>query len=517
MKIGVIGAGYVGLVSAACFSETGYRVACVDVDRSKIATLRQGILPIYEPGLEILIQRNVQKRLLRFATSIDQAIADVDVCLVAVGTPQNGDGSALLDHVLVAAREIGRHLQNNYTAIAVKSTAPVGTAEEVTSIIHGELDKRNVSLEYDVVSNPEFLKEGAAVKDFMSPDRVIIGAETERARTRFRDLYAPFVRNHDRFLFMGVREAEMSKYAANAMLATRVSFMNEIASMCDRLGIDVESVRIGIGSDPRIGYGYIYPGCGYGGSCLPKDMRALIHAARKAGLRPLVLEAVEARNELQKSVLFEKITGHFGQNLSGLTVGIWGLAFKPETDDVRDAPSLALLRELVRAGARVKAYDPFAMNVARHELPLEWFRDGRVEFLQHQYDVADGSDALVLVTEWRTFRSLDVGQLAKTMRQRIIFDGRNVYDGSRLRNQGFEYFGIGRQQKCNRSGLLNESFCCGITSEEADMEDARNGDYRDSKLVTDTGHDGSGHRFARSGNPPGRGAESRIGLSETKT
>jgi UDPglucose 6-dehydrogenase len=444
MKIGVIGAGYVGLVSAACFSETGYQVVCVDVDQSKISKLRDGILPIYEPGLEAVVKRTLQTRLLRFSSSIDEAIADVDVCVMAVGTPQNGDGSATLNYMYAAARDIGRHLQNDYTAIAVKSTVPVGTTEKVSSIILEELGKRNVTFDYDVVSNPEFLKEGAAVKDFMSPDRVIIGTESERARKFFRDLYAPFVRNHDRFLFMGVREAEMSKYAANAMLATRVSFMNEIAGICDQLRVDVESVRIGVGSDPRIGYGYIYPGCGYGGSCLPKDVRALISMAREAGLRPSVLEAVEERNELQKSMLFQKITGRFGPNLSGLTIGLWGLAFKPETDDVRDAPSLALLRQLVKAGARVKAYDPFAMTVARSQLPSEWFKDGRVDFLQDQYDVAKSADGLVLVTEWRTFRSLDVDQLAKTMRQRIIFDGRNLYDGFRLRNQDFEYFGIGR-------------------------------------------------------------------------
>ena len=443
MKVVVVGAGYVGLVSSACLAEMGYQVVCADQDHARIAKLRDGVIPIFEPGLEPLVKRNVQEGRLQFVTSVADALTDVDICLIAVGTPANGDGSADVTHVFAVAREIGRHL-NDYAVIADKSTVPVGTAEKVTSIIQAELDKRGLTVAFDVVSNPEFLQEGAAVKDFMSPDRVIIGTDSERARKRLSDLYAPFVRNHERFLFMGAREAEMTKYAANAMLATRISFINEIARLCDRLGVDVESVRVGIGSDPRIGYSFIYPGCGYGGSCFPKDVKALIRVAHDVGVTPLVLEAVETRNELQKHVLFEKITVRFGQDLHGLTFAVWGLAFKPGTDDIREAPALVLLSQLLQAGAVVKAYDPVAMDMVRREMSKQDLEQDRIQFARHQYDAVSNTDALVLVTEWQSFRTLDIGQLARSMRKRIIFDGRNQYRPQELRAQGFEYFGIGR-------------------------------------------------------------------------
>ena len=443
MKVAVIGAGYVGLVSGACLAEMGYHVTCTDNDPARIAKLKNGVIPIYEPGLEPLVRRNAGEGRLEFTSSVAEALIGADVCFIAVGTPPNEDGSADLSQVFAVAGEIGRHL-NDYAVIVNKSTVPVGTAEKVASIVQAELDKRDLKIAYDVVSNPEFLKEGAAVKDFMSPDRVIIGTDSEDARKCLRELYSPFVRNHDRFIFMGQREAEMTKYAANAMLATRISFMNEIANLCDRLAVDVESVRVGIGSDPRIGYDFIYPGCGYGGACFPKDIKALIHLARNARMEPVVLHAVDTRNERQKRVLFEKITGRFGTALSGLTFGMWGLAFKPNTDDVREATSMVLLRQLIDAGARVKAYDPVAMDNARRELPPDWIAGNLVQFSRHQYDVVDDADALVLVTEWRSFRSLDIRRLVQGMRSRIIFDGRNQYSPKELCAQGFEYFGIGR-------------------------------------------------------------------------
>jgi len=443
MKVLVIGAGYVGLVTSTCLAEMGGQVTCVDSNEEKIARLKEGVIPIFEPGLEPLVRRNLAEGRLHFGASIAKALPGVNVCFIAVGTPPDEDGSADLAHVIAVAREIGRHL-TEYAVIVDKSTVPVGTAEKVASIIREELDKRDLKIACDVVSNPEFLKEGAAVKDFMSPDRIIIGTDSERARATLRNLYMPFVRNHDRFFFMGACEAEMTKYVANAMLATRISFINEISNLCDRLGVDVESVRIGIGSDPRIGYSFIYPGCGYGGSCFTKDLKALIHVARNERLTPLLLEAVERRNELQKGVLFEKITARFGQDLRGLSFGVWGLAFKPETDDIRGAPALVLLGQLLGAGASVKAYDPVAMGAVRQEISKRNLGPGSIQFAEHQYDAINGVDALVLVTEWRSFRSLDVDQLARGMKRKIIFDGRNQYRPQELRAQGFEYFGIGR-------------------------------------------------------------------------
>ena len=444
MKLTIIGTGYVGLVTGACFAEMGNTVTCVDVDADKIENLKKGILPIYEPGLEPIVVNNCKQGRLRFATSLDDPAArEGNVFLIAVGTPPDGDGSADLQFVLSAARDIGRRIAG-YSIIVDKSTVPVGTADKVCAAIREELKKRSVDVPFDVVSNPEFLKEGAAVEDFMRPDRVIVGTDSDRARAVLRDLYAPFMRTHERLFFMGVKEAEMTKYAANAMLATKISFMNEIANLCDRLGVDVESVRRGIGSDSRIGYSFIYPGAGYGGSCFPKDVKALIRMAREQGLDPLLLNAVEARNEAQKRVLFGKIVARFGVDLRGKTLGVWGLAFKPGTDDLREASSKALLEGLLGAGARVKAYDPVAMPNARRELPPAWFDNGLLELVAQQYDALKDVDALVLVTEWKPFRHPDFGLIKRLMKQPVIFDGRNQYDPAQLRADGFEYSGIGR-------------------------------------------------------------------------
>jgi UDPglucose 6-dehydrogenase len=444
MHITVIGTGYVGLVTGTCFAEMGNFVTCVDVDVNKVERLKQGIIPIYEPGLDPLVQSNFRDGRLKFTTDLAEAMATSNLYFIAVGTPPGEDGSADLQYVLAVAREIGRHLER-YAVIVDKSTVPVGTADKVRAAIGEELDRRGIAIPFDVVSNPEFLKEGAAVEDFMRPDRIVVGADSDPARDLMHGLYANFSRNHNRILFMGVRDAEMTKYAANAMLATKISFMNEVAALCDRFGVDVEQVRLGIGSDSRIGYSFIYPGCGYGGSCFPKDVKALIHMAEEAALEPLVLGAVHHRNERQKEVLFEKITARLGDDLSGLTFGLWGLAFKPGTDDMREAPAVVLLHQLIGAGARVRAYDPEAMEVARAELPRAWFENGTLTLAQHQYDALEGSDALVLVTEWKPFRHPDLGAVKRLLRTPLVFDGRNQYDPQRLRGEGFEYFGIGRK------------------------------------------------------------------------
>lgn len=444
MKLTVIGTGYVGLVTGACFAEMGNTVTCVDVDIQKIENLRQGILPVYEPGLEPVVTSNYKQGRLRFAVSLDNPMAlEANLYLIAVGTPPGEDGSADLQYVLAAARDIGRRIKA-YSVVVNKSTVPVGTADKVRAAVRDELKKRSLDIPFDVVSNPEFLKEGAAVEDFMKPDRVVIGTDSDKARATMHDLYAPFMRNRERMFFMGVKEAEMTKYAANAMLATKISFMNEISNLCDRLGVDVESVRHGIGSDSRIGYSFIYPGAGYGGSCFPKDVKALIRMAREQNFDPLVLGAVEARNEVQKHVLFEKIVKRFGPDLRDRVFGLWGLAFKPGTDDMREAPSAVLLEELIAAGARVKAYDPVAMPVAQRELPADWFRSGKLELASQQYDALSGVDALVLVTEWKPFRHPDFEQIKKLLKRPIIFDGRNQYDPASVRAAGFEYSGIGR-------------------------------------------------------------------------
>jgi len=443
MNVSIFGAGYVGIVTGACLAEMGNTVICIDKDAAKIEGLKQGQVPIHEPGLEALVASNLRDGRLRFTMSFDEAVASSNIYFIAVGTPPNEDGSADLHHVLDVARDLGRRITSHCTVVD-KSTVPVGTADTVRNTIRTELDHRGVQINFDVVSNPEFLKEGDAVSDFMRPDRVIIGTDNEDATELMRRLYAPYTRSHERILVMGVRDAEMTKYAANSMLATRISFMNEIANLCERLGVDVENVRKGIGSDRRIGYSFIYPGCGYGGSCFPKDVRALVHTAREHGVDPMILNSVEARNEAQKQRLFERITARFGHDLGGFAFGLWGLAFKPGTDDMREAPSLVLLQQLISAGARVKAYDPVALEVARRTLPVEWFKSGRLTLTEHQYDALDGVAALALVTEWKPFRYPDFGVVKKRMKQPVIFDGRNLYDPAELRGLGFEYFGIGR-------------------------------------------------------------------------
>jgi len=446
MKLTVIGTGYVGLVTGACFAEMGNTVACVDVDKSKIENLKKGILPIYEPGLDAIVARNFKEGRLAFATSLKDDVARAPLYFIAVGTPPQEDGSADLQHVLAVAREIGQTVDHDCVVVD-KSTVPVGTADQVRTAIQKELDRRKRSCQVDVVSNPEFLKEGDAVEDFMRPDRVVVGADSDRARKVMHDLYMPFMRNHERLIFMGVRDAEMTKYAANAMLATKISFMNEIANLCERMGVDVENVRLGIGSDSRIGYSFIYPGAGYGGSCFPKDVKALVHMARLSDFEPKVLDAVEARNEAQKHRLFEKVVSRFGTDLSKYTFAIWGLAFKPGTDDMREAPSLVLMRSLIEAGARCRAYDPVAMESASRMLPEAWMSSGQVQLATDQYNAAEGADALVLVTEWKPFRHPDLERLKAVMRQAVIFDGRNQYDPASLRAAGFEYSGIGRENR----------------------------------------------------------------------
>jgi len=443
MKVTVVGTGYVGLVTGACLAEMGNNVTCVDVDKNKIDRLRRGEIPIYEPGLEAIVQSNQSEGRLQFVTSLRDPAAVAPMYFIAVGTPPGEDGSADLQYVLAVAKEIGQVI-DGYCVVVDKSTVPVGTAERVRDVVRGELEKRSVRAEFDVVSNPEFLKEGDAVQDFMRPDRIIIGTDSERAREMLRELYAPFMRTHERVIFMGVRDAELTKYAANAMLATKISFMNEIANLCDRMNVDVENVRIGLGSDSRIGYSFIYPGVGYGGSCFPKDVRALVHMAKACQFDPVVLDAVQARNQSQQRVLFEKIGRRFGDKLKGVRIGLWGLAFKPGTDDMREAPAVVLLQDLIKAGAVVRAYDPAAMEVARRDLPQDWFQSKRLELVEHQYDALKDADAMVLVTEWKPFRHPDFERMKTVMRQPVIFDGRNQYDPAHVRALGFEYQGIGR-------------------------------------------------------------------------
>ena len=444
MKLAVVGTGYVGLVTGACFAEMGHRVTCVDIDAEKVAKLKEGCIPIYEPGLKPIVLRNYEEGRLLFTTSLAEAMVDTEIVFIAVGTPPGEDGSADLRYVIGVADEIGTYL-SDYAVVVTKSTVPVGTAEKVHAALKQALDKRGADVAFDVVSNPEFLKEGAAVEDFMKPDRIVVGVSSDRSREVMRELYKNFCRNHDRILFMGVKDAEMTKYAGNAMLATKISFMNEVANLCDRLGVDVENVRLGIGSDSRIGYSFIYPGCGYGGSCFPKDVRALIHTAGENDYQSVVLQAVHERNEDQKHVLFRKITARFGEDLSGLTFGMWGVAFKPGTDDIREAPAVVLMEELLGAGARVKAYDPEALEAARNELPEQWFANGSVTLVRHQYEALEDVDAMALVTEWKPFRHPDFRAMKEMMKQLVVFDGRNQYDPQSLKDEGFEYFGIGRR------------------------------------------------------------------------
>jgi len=443
MDLTIIGTGYVGLVSGACFAEMGNRVCCVDIDQEKINNLKQGKLPIYEPGLEVIVQRNIAEQRLRFTTSLAEAQETSNVYFIAVGTPPGEDGSADLKYVLAVAQEIGR-LITEYSVVVDKSTVPVGTADLVKETIQDELNKRDIQVDFDVVSNPEFLKEGAAIDDFMKPDRVVIGTESDRAKNVMRQLYAPFNRNHERTIFMGVRDAEMTKYAANSMLATKISFINEISNLCELMDVDVENVRRGIGSDGRIGFSFIYPGCGYGGSCFPKDVQALVRMAEDVDFSPEVLLAVESRNRQQKHWFSRQLSNRFGDDLTGLTFGVWGLAFKPGTDDMREAPAKTLLADLVAAGAKALIYDPIAMAVAEKELPLEWFEAGSVQFVANQYEALQGVDALLLVTEWKPFRNPDLAAMRRSMTQKIIFDGRNQYEPDFIRSEGFEYFGVGR-------------------------------------------------------------------------
>jgi UDPglucose 6-dehydrogenase len=447
MRITVIGTGYVGLVTGACFSEMGNHVTCVDVDLKKLENLKNGILPIYEPGLESIVLKNFKEGLLSFTDNLSDAMKESNILFIAVGTPPGEDGSADLQYVLSVASEIGRNL-DKYAVIVDKSTVPVGTTDKVKAAIEIELTKRGVSIEFDVVSNPEFLKEGAAVNDFMSPDRIVIGVGSDKAKKIMENLYAPFSRNRDKLISMGIRDAEMTKYAANSLLATKISFMNEIANICERLGVDVENVRKGIGSDQRIGYAFIYPGCGYGGSCFPKDVKALIRTSKDCGFTPKVLQAVEDRNDEQKRRLFEKITNRYGKDLSGKVFGIWGLSFKPGTDDMREASSVVLIRQLVEAGATIKAYDPVAMKEASERELKEFVDAGTVILTEHQYDAVKGVDAVILVTEWKPFRQPDFLAMKKLMNEPSIFDGRNQYDPHQMAEYGFFYDGIGR------SGLL---------------------------------------------------------------
>lgn len=440
MRISIVGTGYVGLVTGTCFADVGNQVLCVDKDQSKIDLLLGGDIPIYEPGLEKLVKQNVAEERLKFTTDIKQAVDHADVIFIAVGTPPDEDGSADLSHVLAVARAIGQNLQE-HRVVVTKSTVPVGTAEKVRNAISEELAARGADIEFSVASNPEFLKEGAAIDDFMKPDRVVVGADDERAVTLMRQLYAPFNRNHERLIVMDIPSAELTKYAANAMLATKISFMNELSNLAERLDADIELVRQGIGSDPRIGYHFIYPGCGYGGSCFPKDVQALHRTAKQYGYDARILDAVEAVNQDQKYVLLQKIDAHMGNDLTGKTFAIWGLAFKPNTDDMREAPSAIIIEGLIKRGATVKAYDPVAMEEASHM--LESVGDS-IEFVGDMYEATEGADALVIVTEWKNFRSPDFERLKSQLSEAIIFDGRNIYDPHSLADGGFKYYGIGR-------------------------------------------------------------------------
>lgn len=446
MNLTVVGTGYVGLVSGTCFAEMGNQVTCVDVDAGKVEKLKNGIIPIYEPGLEPMVKSNHMEGRLQFSTSLPEAMATSNVYFIAVGTPPGEDGSADLKYVLAVAKEIGENL-NDYAVIVDKSTVPVGTADKVKAVIQAELDKRGVDVKFDVVSNPEFLKEGAAIEDFMKPDRIVVGVESEAAQKLMAELYAPFSRNHDKVMYMGVRDAELTKYAANAMLATRISFMNELANLAERMDVDIEQVRRGIGSDPRIGYSFIYPGCGYGGSCFPKDVQALVRMGDEYGFETEVLKSVESRNYAQKNRLFEKVTQKFGSDLSGHHFGVWGLAFKPGTDDMREATSIVLIKALIEAGATVSAYDPVAQETAKVEFPAEYFESGKLLFSQHQYDALQNASAMLLVTEWKPFRQPDFDAMKRLMKGSVIFDGRNQYEPAHTEEYGFEYYGIGRGQK----------------------------------------------------------------------
>lgn len=436
MNIAIVGTGYVGLVSGVCFAEMGIDVTCVDIDSVKIEKLIKGEIPIYEPGLDEMLLRNVAAGRLHFTTDLRTCLDNVEVVFSAVGTPPDEDGSADLQYVLAVARTFGQNI-SKYTILVTKSTVPVGTAQKVKAAIQQELDKRGVQVDFDVASNPEFLKEGAAIKDFMGPDRVVVGTDSPRAQKIMARLYKPFMLNSERMIFTDIPSAEMIKYAANSMLATRISFMNDIANLCELVGADVNMVRKGIGSDTRIGRKFLYPGCGYGGSCFPKDVKALIKTAEQNGYQMRVLKAVEEVNERQKAILFDKLNKRFDGNLKGKTVALWGLAFKPETDDMREAPALVLINKLVEAGCTVKVFDPVAMDECRRRV------GDKVRYGKDMYDATVDADALILVTEWKTFRMPSWDVLARSMRNKLVIDGRNIYDAAELAESGFEYCKIG--------------------------------------------------------------------------
>ncbi len=439
MKLAVIGSGYVGLVTGACFADMGNRVVCVDNDQRKIEMLNQGEIPIYEPGLKELVLSNSAAGRLAFTTDVKSAIQASDIIFIAVGTPPDEDGSADLQYVLAVASDIARYMQE-YVIVVDKSTVPVGTADLVHATISQGLKQRGVDIPFAVVSNPEFLKEGAAIEDFMKPDRVVVGVDDPRVGEIMRELYLPFNRTSDRVIVMSIRSAEMTKYAANAMLATKISFMNELSRLCEALGADIAEVRHGIGSDSRIGYKFIYPGVGYGGSCFPKDVKALIQMSRQAGLEPFIMQAVEDVNESQKRILVRKVKALFGDDLSGKTFCVWGLAFKPQTDDMREAPAIVIIDALIQSGAKIQAFDPVAMDEARRI-----FGDQpALTFCQDEYEAAQGSDALLLVTEWHQFRYPDFARIKANLKQPVVFDGRNLYDPKHLKEMGFVYHGIGR-------------------------------------------------------------------------
>ncbi|MDP4674760.1 MAG: UDP-glucose/GDP-mannose dehydrogenase family protein [Flavobacteriaceae bacterium] len=442
MKITVVGTGYVGLVSGTCFAEMGNTVCCIDVDQKKIEGLKKGIIPIYEPGLEAMVLRNTANGNLTFSTDLASKLHDTDIAFIAVGTPMGEDGSADLKYVLQVAQTIGDHMTRPLLVVD-KSTVPVGTADQVRQTIQAALDKRGLSIDFHVLSNPEFLKEGDAIADFMKPDRVVIGGDDPEALEVMKELYAPFFRtNMDRMITMDVRSAEMTKYVANAMLATKISFMNEVANICELVGADVNKVRVGIGSDSRIGYSFIYPGCGYGGSCFPKDVKALQKTALSYGYEPQIIQAVELVNDQQKLRIAQKVVSHFGEDLSGKRFAVWGLAFKPETDDMREAPAIYIIQELVKRGASVTAFDPKAMKEAKEH----YLKDmAGVSYVDQKYEAVHGADALILLTEWKTFRSPDFEQIKESLKEPVIFDGRNQYNEKVLTKMGFSYYQIGKK------------------------------------------------------------------------
>lgn len=438
MNIAIVGTGYVGLVTGACFADTGVNVTCVDVDENKVEALKQGRVPIYEPGLDELVAKNYKAGRLKFTTSLEEVLNGQDVVFCAVGTPPDEDGSADLKYVLQVARTIGQHL-NKYLVVVTKSTVPVGTASKIRNAINEELAKRGADVEFDVASNPEFLKEGSAIKDFMSPDRVVIGVDSDRAKAILTRLYKPFMVVNFRVIFMDIPSAEMTKYAANSMLATRISFMNDIANLCEFVGADVNMVRAGIGSDNRIGRKFLYAGCGYGGSCFPKDVKALVKTASDCGYPMEVLQAVESVNERQKSILFRKLQRVFGDEpLAGKTITLWGLAFKPETDDMREAPALVMIDLLKKAGCKVRAYDPIAMDECKRRV------GDAVTYCDNMYDALDGTEALLLLTEWKQFRLPDWNEVKRRMKRHLVIDGRNIFDAAEMTGYGFEYLCIGR-------------------------------------------------------------------------